>query len=1755
MNNPFEHGNNRPTLLWSYNFRETDLLQRVRQYKRQKKDRKARTIVYTAIIGGYDQLILPETIIEDWDYVVFSDSYITGEHIFETRAPVYYHRDPTRTARYHKINSHVLFPDHEHVIWIDANILVRGQHLKKTMDAFYASDDLIMCNPHPLRSCIYEELETCLELGKDDPETMKTQIEKYKEKGFPAMQGLFETNILIRKHKKGQVIKLNQDWWHEINAGSRRDQLSFPYVLFKNNIKCENLPGMKDIRTHEGNDYCLFQHPGQKKPNAKVPPYVVPSFLKANPNCKTSYQGELNGFDPNSLKQYENERIDIIVCVHNALDDVKRSLGAVLKSLLIKHRLIIIDDGSDEDTKQYLKSIEQEFRSVTLLRHEIAKGYTKSANSGLKISDSEFKILLNSDTIVTRNWSLKLLQAAHSSKNVGIVGPMSNAASWQSLPVVLDPNKKGKVFVINDIPEGKTISELDQLCEKFGWYDRFPRVPLVNGFCYGIKKKVIDAIGFFDEDAFPYGFGEEDDYSLRAIDAGFKCVIATHSYVYHAKSKSFGKSTRRELAAQGGNYIREKYGSDRISRLMEIMQNHPKLDYIRKSITEEWGNEFNAHHRESISNRVDSDSTFEIARLNDEVRKKNQELFEYKTKELYQLISWMSGLEKALEALLVSRGFKFGQSVSRLVQMVFLRKKSPTAVDEINETLNRGKELKSFLQQKVIKANSAISNNGQLLIDWMNMLRNDFQAFIQSKRWRIGHGFFRLIEKMLLRPKVLLATDDMVSIFEKFENWKEMQLSVNSGSPPNFTNIELLEKWLETLDRNFQATLKSHRWRFGTTIVEIIGWFLHRNQETIVTEHMQKIFNDYRQQYIPNKSVDPNKLQTIDKPSMPVTLTNNSCNNLHDSLSQISKVQERAMNGAVRPDHIGRIKYLFQNLGFTQRGQNDLQKIAADDSEPILQKQAAWILANWHSNEYNVNSAQLCLELLSIISQDEKDPSLLQRIALIHGECYSILGNQDEAKKRINATISDYPSPDLYLAAANLASSLESRIDYINKALDFYRLSNVKLSESKEKHPYDRLSPKSLNSQVSEDIITKYKVSIIIPAFNSENSISTALDSILSQTWHNLEVIVVDDCSTDDTVSQILRYKKLDPRLKLIRSDANNGPYIARNLALKSATGDFVTCNDADDWSHPQKIELQALQLINNPECMANMSKWARLTNDLIAYRRGNPGFYIQSNISSLMFRRKPVMRKLGFWDSVRFGADTELFIRIQKVFGKTAIEEENLGLLSFGRSTAHSLTENSTTGYPGFPMGARQEYRESYLFYHDLSRKFRYPFPQKKRPFPIPDLMRSDESLKNEREFMPKVVFAFDFRLSGDLLPIITEIQALKNQGITIGLVNMAVYDLRIDRKSIQTKIRELIDGDQIRRIVYGEKVHCDTLIIRSPRILQDKQKYIPNIQAEKICVIIDRLPHQSSEHAGMLYDIDRCERHLRDYFCGDNIWYPETVIIRRELNQHYRGSLKSIVLSDHNWSMSIITRKDTQDHPEKSDRKDTNHALLTEDNPIKFIDVRNIDSLAHFNFNHIAVVMPCIDAAKAKITAEILAKRAGIACNILIMHDSLRQGFIKTLNDTARRVKAKYIVYLAEDAFPGRQWLRSAYESLEQSGKGLLGFNDGKWKGRIASFGMVHIDWVQALYHGPVFCPEYKSHKADNELTVIARALDMYVYNPDCVLVEHDHEKDLVGGSNPIDDEIFGNRFVRGFDGILQFQNIRHLASEYKVKIDDYL
>jgi hypothetical protein len=167
--------------------------------------------------------------------------------------------------------------------------------------------------------------------------------------------------------------------------------------------------------------------------------------------------------------------IDIVVCVHNALEDVILCLNSIIENTPQDHKLYIVNDGSEEETTRYLRAFKSDHPATVLLENEQAGGYTKAANKGMRECHCEYVVCLNSDTIVPRLWLNNIVECAESDPSIGIVGPLSNAASWQSVPERFD--KKGD-WAVNELENGLDVNQMAEIVYQVS-QKRFPRVDFV----------------------------------------------------------------------------------------------------------------------------------------------------------------------------------------------------------------------------------------------------------------------------------------------------------------------------------------------------------------------------------------------------------------------------------------------------------------------------------------------------------------------------------------------------------------------------------------------------------------------------------------------------------------------------------------------------------------------------------------------------------------------------------------------------------------------------------------------------------------------------------------------------------------------------------------------------------------------------------------------------------------------------------------------------------------------------------------------------------------------------------------------------------------------------------------------------------------------------------------------------------------------------------------------------------------------------
>ena len=180
---------------------------------------------------------------------------------------------------------------------------------------------------------------------------------------------------------------------------------------------------------------------------------------------------------------------------------------------------------------------------------------------------------------------------------------------------------------------------------------------------------------------------------------------------------------------------------------------------------------------------------------------------------------------------------------------------------------------------------------------------------------------------------------------------------------------------------------------------------------------------------------------------------------------------------------------------------------------------------------------------------------------------------------------------------------------------------------------------------------------------------------------------------------------------------------------------------------------------------------------------------------------------------------------------------------------------------------------------------------------------------------------------------------------------------------------------------------------------------------------------------------------------------------------------------------------------------------------------------------FHDVAIVMPAIDIELAWKAAKVMQLRSDQEGMLIIALDDLQQGFIATTNALYERTRSTYFCYVAQDAFPGHYWLDYGVQTLQKSHAGLLAFNDGRFFGRIAVFGLANRKWIDTVYSGKFFYPGYHSHFADTEISVIAQAGGNLVFNPNALLIEVDYEKHL-HGNLPADETLYRQRAAQGFD-----------------------
>lgn len=205
-----------------------------------------RIAVYTCITGGYDAVVEPLFIPDNCDYYAVTDFQIPLSSkwkridISSVEIPksdrTKIGSSPVLMNRYFKMKPHVLFPKYKFSIYVDGNIRIctdMTEYINRL------SSTGIGTFKHAQRQCIYEEAEACVAMGKETRENIDKHIAHLRESGMPKDYGMAQCSIIARQHNLDSCKILMDEWWDEFVYFAKRDQLSFPLVMFRNNIAME----------------------------------------------------------------------------------------------------------------------------------------------------------------------------------------------------------------------------------------------------------------------------------------------------------------------------------------------------------------------------------------------------------------------------------------------------------------------------------------------------------------------------------------------------------------------------------------------------------------------------------------------------------------------------------------------------------------------------------------------------------------------------------------------------------------------------------------------------------------------------------------------------------------------------------------------------------------------------------------------------------------------------------------------------------------------------------------------------------------------------------------------------------------------------------------------------------------------------------------------------------------------------------------------------------------------------------------------------------------------------------------------------------------------------------------------------------------------------------------------------------------------------------------------------------------------------
>lgn len=442
--------------------------------------------------------------------------------------------------------------------------------------------------------------------------------------------------------------------------------------------------------------------------------------------------------------------------------------------------------------------------------------------------------------------------------------------------------------------------------------------------------------------------------------------------------------------------------------------------------------------------------------------------------------------------------------------------------------------------------------------------------------------------------------------------------------------------------------------------------------------------------------------------------------------------------------------------------------------------------------------------------------------------------------------------------------------------------------------PFERLS-----ATPSTTVDGAGTVTVVMSAYRPDRGILAAAASILNQSWRDLELLIVDDASPPEYTEVIDEVAALDDRVRVLRAQVNGGTYLARNLALDHARGDFVTFQDFDDWSHPRRLERQLEPLLADARLLATRSRALRAYPDLTFTYPGYPPDRL--NASSLLFRRREAMELAGYFDAVRKSADVEYPQRLAAAAPGSLLNLPESLPLAITQLRTESLSRGHTS--PGWLHWTRILYRDAFRYRNRRIREgsvpARYDGNPTARVLPLPDPSWSAlPSPPSEPRY--DVVVVNDWR-SGKRNPdgAIADLRAAIDDGLSVAVAHSDTFEPPPRpgaHEGMDSRVLELFAAGELTVSHLTQPARAGLVLVHDPAALQ----FGPDIgdsglTAERVAIVVD----EASRHdEGRTYRAADVAANAKRLFGSEPVWVPRSAHTRAGLEAGGFGEVSAHTL-----------------------------------------------------------------------------------------------------------------------------------------------------------------------------------------------------------------------------------------------------------------